>query len=374
MKSGKFIEKLHISTAYIFCNIPLFILELLLLAVTLYAANFIVKMTMIQRVSINEADIVVNERAEEEVTVKEPGDSESVLGDTGFKNIALFGVDSRDGSLDMGRSDTIMIASINLETHEIRLVSVYRDTFLNVGNDSYNKCNVAYAKGGAKQAMNMLNRNFDLDVTDYVTVGFDGLIKAIDALGGVEIDVKENEIVHLNNYQKSMFMEDENDTANLNEDIEEVTKSGLQTLSGLQATAYCRIRYVGDDYARTERQRSVIKAMLEKAATVSPTKLTSTAYAIMPYMSTSFTIGEILAVVGDVKQYSMAESSGLPYEEYRTAGNLGSYGSCIVPVTLSQNVVELHGSLFGEEDYRVSSEVSLISSEIEEKTDRYLNE
>lgn len=365
-------SKLNIRTRYLTCNIPLLILEIVLLAAALYSADFVRKMTSIRKVDINEADIVINKKVEEKQESDKEGAAAEEAGKKPYVNVALFGVDSRSGGLDKGRSDTIMIASIDTSTHEISLVSVYRDTYLNLGDDTYNKCNAAYAKGGAKQAMSMLNKNLDLDISDYVTVGFDGLIKAIDALGGVEIDVKDNEIIHLNNYQKSMFMKDENDTANLNEDIVEVTKSGLQTLSGLQATAYCRIRYVGDDYARTERQRAVIKAMLQKASKVSPAKLTSTAYAMMPYMSTSFSVVELLTVLGDIGQYSMKDSTGFPYTEYRTAANLGSCGACIVPLTLSENVMELHGSLFEAEAYSVSPTVTEVSAVIEDKTAKYI--
>ena len=124
---------------------------------------------------------------------------------TGYTNIALFGVDSRNGALDKGtRTDTIIIASINNATKEVKLMSVYRDTYLNLSNDKYNKCNSAYAKGGPAQAISMLNMNLDLDITDFVTVGFGGLRDAIDELGGVEVDVEESVINHLNNYQISM--------------------------------------------------------------------------------------------------------------------------------------------------------------------------
>lgn len=121
---------------------------------------------------------------------------------SGYRNVALFGVDARDKSLGKGnRTDTIIVASINETTKEVKLVSVYRDTYLNIGNDSYNKANSAYAKGGPLQAINMLNMNLDLNITDYVTVGWAGVADTIDALGGVEIDVDESEINHLNNYQ-----------------------------------------------------------------------------------------------------------------------------------------------------------------------------
>ena len=135
----------------------------------------------VERKEINQEQIIINEEVKE--TQKEEVEKKV---SKGYRNIALFGVDARDGELGRGtRSDTIIIASINQDTQEIKLVSVFRDTYLNLGNDSYNKCNAAYAQGGPEQAINMLNTNLDLDITDYVTVGFGGLIDSVDALGGI---------------------------------------------------------------------------------------------------------------------------------------------------------------------------------------------
>ena len=243
-------------------RIIFFAVEIVALIVLLIAIVGVNMVTKIDKIKINEEDIVVNPQVENNKEMK------------GYRNIALFGVDSRKGKLGKGsRSDTVMIASINQDTGDVKLVSVYRDTYLNLGTDSYNKANAAYAQGGPEQAINMLNMNFDLDITEYVTVGFDALIETIDELGGIDIDVHDNEIDHLNNYQRSMFVENENDA--LNENIVKVTHSGMQTLSGLQATAYCRIRYVGDDFGRAERQRKVLMACMDKAKTMSPTTLVS---------------------------------------------------------------------------------------------------
>ncbi|MDO4284005.1 MAG: LCP family protein, partial [Eubacteriales bacterium] len=174
-------------------HIPLLILELALIAAGAVVLAFVVKMTgSVQKVSIDTSNLVINTPVSYATEKRE----------LGYRNIALFGVDARNGDLGAGtRSDTIIVMSINQDGKEISLVSVYRDTYLNLGDDTYNKCNAAYAKGGPEQAINMLNMNLDLDITDYVTVGFAGLIGAIDKLGGVEIDVQEVEIQHLNNYQ-----------------------------------------------------------------------------------------------------------------------------------------------------------------------------
>ena len=206
----------------------------------------------------------------------------------GYMNIALFGVDAKnEKELYKGsRSDTIMIASINLESGDIKLVSVYRDTYLNLGTDKYNKCNGAYSAGGAEQAVRMLNMNLDMDITDFITVGYAGLAEVIDGLGGVWIDVDKDEMKHINNYQYSIIGKyaskyitvpsDLNFTPDdyfKNYDVELVTEPGYQRLNGLQATAYCRIRYVGSDFQRTERQREVIRAIEAQAKQASITTL-----------------------------------------------------------------------------------------------------
>ncbi|MDE6405932.1 MAG: LCP family protein, partial [Lachnospiraceae bacterium] len=285
----------------------------------------------------------------------------------GYRNIALFGVDARDGELGRGtRSDTIMIASINQDTQEIRLISVFRDTYLNLSNDSYNKCNTAYAQGGPEQAINMLNMNLDLDITDYVTIGFSGLIDAVDALGGVEIEITDSEISHLNNYQLCMAEE-------LGVDYTPVTQSGRQLLNGMQATAYCRIRYTrGDDFRRAERQRDVISAMMDKAGGASVSTLTDMVNAVLPQVETSLNVNEILSVLGSVAGYNMTASDGFPFEGGRAGANVGSKGSCVIPIDLEENVRQLHQILYPEESYRPSSQVQRINGEIIEQTSEFI--
>ena len=265
-------------------RIILFTVEIVALVVLLAALVSVLMITKMDKVKINPEDIAVNPEVEENTEMK------------GYRNIALFGVDSRTGKLGKGnRSDTIMIASINQDTGDVKLVSVYRDTYLNLGTDAYNKANAAYAQGGPEQAINMLNMCFDLNIQEYVTVGFDALIETIDALGGIQIDVHENEIEHLNNYQRSMFSEDENDA--LNENIVKVTKPGLQTLNGLQATAYCRIRYVGDDFGRAERQRKVLLACLDKAKQANPATLVEILNKVLEHVYTNIGVEEMACLL-----------------------------------------------------------------------------
>ena len=340
-------------------RIIFFAVEIVALIVLLIAIVGVNMVTKIDKIKINEEDIVVNPQVENNKEMK------------GYRNIALFGVDSRKGKLGKGsRSDTVMIASINQDTGDVKLVSVYRDTYLNLGTDSYNKANAAYAQGGPEQAINMLNMNFDLDITEYVTVGFDALIETIDELGGIDSDVHDNEIDHLNNYQRSMFVENENDA--LNENIVKVTHSGMQTLSGLQATAYCRIRYVGDDFGRAERQRKVLMACMDKAKTMSPTTLVSILNKVMENVYTNLDVTEMASILSDVANYQIVAQDGVPFEDSRTTGTVGKKGSCVIPLDLETNVVKLHELLFDVTEYEPSDQVKQYSQKVQADTRQYI--
>ena len=289
-----------------------------------------------------------------------------------YTNYALFGVDSRSNKLASGtRTDTIMTLFINNENGEAKLVSLYRDTYLNLGNDVYNKCNAAYAKGGPEQAISMLNMNLDLYITDFVTIGFEGLMKVIDAVGGVEIDVKENEIKHLNNYQASMYATEENPN-NLTTNYTPVTQAGKQTLTGYQAVAYCRIRAVGNDFGRTERQRKVLQAVLDKAKVASPSQLNKIAEEVFPLVATSLDLSEIIGLLANVSSYEIVANSGFPFDTNITTGKIGSKGSCVVPLDLTTNVTMLHEYLYPDVEYSPSPEVLEYSRIIEEHTSPYV--
>lgn len=354
-KSGKG-KKRKNKTGRIF----LFIAEIVILIVLLLVLYAVLKTDKVEKINIKEENIVVNEQVAENESMK------------GYRNIALFGVDSRDKTLGKGnRSDTIMVASINQDTGDVKLISVYRDTYMNLGNDSYNKCNAAYAKGGPEQAINMLNMNLDLNITDYVTIGFTGLIEVIDALGGVEMEVTEAEIVHLNNYQISMVgttTDGKTFVATEGKDYTAVTTPGVQKLNGLQATAYCRIRYVGDDYQRTERQRNVLTAVLEKAKKADVSTLNKILNEALDNVSTSLDVDEMVAVMSELTKYNIVVKDGFPFEEYRSSGNVGAKGSCVIPADLTSNVKKLHGILFDQPDYEVSGEVQSYSQIIHNDT------
>ena len=348
----------------ILITVEVFVLFLMLMA--LYVVSLYGK---IDKTDIAEEDIVINEGiAKVETVDKDDIETNNISSGHmgGYRNVALFGVDSRDNSLGKGtRSDTIIIASINEETKEVKLVSVYRDTYLNLGNDSYGKANAAYAQGGPLQAINMLNMNLDMNITDYVTVGWAGVADTIDALGGVEIEVDEAEISHLNNYQVETSKSLGYDS------FERVTKTGMQTLNGIQAVSYCRIRYTaGDDFKRAERQQEVIQAILDKAKSGNISALNKAANTIFEEISTSLTLAECMELLSDVASYSIGATGGFPNEQYRTTGSVGA-ASCVISTDLKEDVVALHQFMFGDTTgYTPSSQVETISSQVHSRTGR----
>jgi len=286
----------------------------------------------------------------------------------GYMNIALFGLDAETDNQLYGssRSDSTMIASINLDTGDIKLVSVYRDTYMNIGTDKYQKCNAAYAFGGAEQAVKMLNMNLDMDITNFVAVGYKGLSSVIDGLGGVYVDVDSEELKHINNYQVGV--------ANvLKTDYTPVSSTGYQLLNGLQATAYCRIRQTaGSDFKRTARQREVLMAIEEQAKKTDLATLTKVFNDCIGNIYTSLDSKDILELLKDITKYSIVEEDGFPQEDMRGNANVGAYGACVIPLSLEDNVVWLHQFLFGDEDYTVTDSVKEYSQKIQADTTQYL--
>ena len=283
----------------------------------------------------------------------------------GYTNIALFGLDNRsNGSFEAGNSDVIMIASINNDTKEVRLVSVFRDTFLNVGSDSTNnfrKANYAYNKGGAEEAVRMLNRNLDLDIQDYVVVDFQAVTEAIDLLGGVEVEIDTAEAKWMDFYI--------NETALVTgHEAHSITQPGTYTLDGVQATSYCRIRYTaGDDFKRAQRQREVIAKMVEKAKNADLFTINKIIDSVLDDISTNFTAGEMISLASQLMNYELADTTGFPF--HLTTANLGgSKGSVVIPCDLVTNVTDLHKYLFNDFNYTPSNTVTSFSQAVIQET------
>ncbi len=275
----------------------------------------------------------------------------------GYTDIALFGVDSRGGNWKSGvQSDCIIVASLNNKTKEIKLVSVYRDTLLDVTGDNLRKCNSAYNIGGGKQATEMLNRNLDLKIQDYVAVDWAGVIEAIDLLGGVEIEIQEEEVYFINK-----FMQETADSAG--KQVTPIQRAGLQTLNGVQATTYCRVRSTaGSDFTRTERQRRVIEQMLVKASESDLNTILKIVDKVYLKVNQSLGKDKIIEYAKAFAKYKVVGTEGFPME--KATAVISGKGDVVVPMDLTTNVQMLHEFLYGTENYTPSSKVHNISAEI----------
>ena len=306
----------------------------------------------IQETDLQEQDIVTNDQAPQM---------------TGYTTYALFGLDhrSRNEKLNTENSDTIIIASINNDTKAVKLVSVYRDTLLNVKDDTYSKANAAYALGGPAQAVNMLNTNLDLNITDYVSIDFDALVTVVDCLGGLDIPLSYAEIVHMNNYCVETAEETGKSYTPVElpepkpEDQEAIV--GTYHLNGVQATSYCRIRYTASlDMRRTERQRRVIQMIVDKAKKAGLSTIFDIMDQVFPMVKTSVSKTEILKLIPAMIGYCIDETTGFP-QDYKFAT---VKGSVIVPTTLDSNVLKLHQFLYGNTNYTPTQDVLNKSAQI----------
>ena len=279
-----------------------------------------------------------------------------------YTTIAVFGLDNRTaGRLSRGNSDVIMLFSINEDTKEIKVASVYRDTYLDVTDgDGYNKANAAYAYGGPAQAINMLNINLDLNIEDYVAIDFKSVATVVDLLGGIEMTITDAEahwmIGHIN------------ETAQIiGKPAKQLPGGGTYTLDGVQAVAYARVRQTaGSDFKRTERQREVVQKMVEKAQKSDLVTINKIIDQVFPLVETSLTQADILMLAKDAFSYSMGETCGFPFD--KTGMHVGKITYAQVPADLKSNVEQLHAFLYENEEYEMSAMVQLISDEIVERS------
>lgn len=298
---------------------------------------------------------IAGEIDKEDVNIELDSETAEIL--KGYTNIALFGLDNRtNGNYDGGNSDCIMIASINNDSKEVKILSVYRDTFLNVKDDTYAKINSAYAYGGPKGAVAALNKNLNLDIVDYVAVDFGAIVKAVDLLDGIELTITDEEA----KWMDSTYIDEINKVTD--HSSSKLNGGGTYTVDGVQALAYCRVRYTaGDDFKRTERQREVLTKMIEKAKGSKFSTISSLINSMLDDISTSFTSKDMLALASQVMDYELTDTHGWPFE--LCTGSYGSKGSLVVPTDLETNVKELHEYLFNEKN-NISNTVSGISDYI----------
>ena len=337
----------------------MFALEIIVLVVLMGGLFVYAKLGKLNHETINEEELDVNESVTENQVMK------------GYTTIALVGIDSRDDKLKSDwNSDTMIIASINNDTKKVKLVSVYRDTYLCLGededeNNSYGLANSAYCTGGAKKMINMLNKNLDMNISDFVTVNFQAVAETVELLGGIDVEMKKEEVVHLNNY----CVETSEVTGMDYTPLEEI--EGVHHLNGVQAVAYARIRKTsGNDFRRAARQRDVIYRIVEKAKNSSIATLNTVLDKIFPMIYTSLTEKEILSMGMNMLSYDIEDQTGFPFDHLYgdTVKEAMDGVDCVLPITLESNVIKLHEFLYPEDSYVPSNEVKTYSQEIIDKS------
>ena len=288
------------------------------------------KLNKLQRIDIKEEELMVSSQAEASLS--------------NYRNIAIFGIDSREDTYEKGnRSDCIIIASINNTTKEVKLISVYRDTYVQIEGHGLDKITHAYSYGSAPLAISTLNTNLDLNIKEFITVNFDAVKEIIDSIDGITMPITAEEVPH----------------------IPGITKAGTYQLTGEQALAYARIRYAtGGDYKRTERMRDVLTAVANKVKTFDISRLNKLVDTLLPKVYTNIKASDIFAMFPSIPNFKIIQSIGWPYETKGITMDRW-YG---VPITLENNVTKLHNEVFDETNYQPSETVKTISNKIVEKT------
>ena len=310
-----------------FKKIVLVLLIILAILIVTAVGGAYYKLSKIQRITLNEGNLGVSEQAKQNLST--------------YRNIAILGIDSREDSYSKGnRSDCIIIASINNDTKEVKLISVYRDTYVQIEEHGLDKITHAYSFGSAELALNTLNTNFDLNITEFVTINFDAVKEIIDSIGGISMVITDEEVRH----------------------IPGISQAGVYNLSGEQVLAYARIRHAeGGDHKRTERMRDVLAQTVNKVKTFDAIQLNSLVDTLLPKVYTNISSSEIISLIPSISSYKVKESIGWPYEtEGKTIDKIW-YG---IPITLESNVTQLHKDAFKETNYTPSETVKQISNSI----------
>lgn len=276
----------------------------------------------------------------------------------GYWTVAMFGVDSRDSLVGSGtNADAQIICSINRATGDIRLVSVFRDTYLlnDLVSGSYGKVNQSYFLKGAAGNAAVLGTNLDITIDDYVAFNWKAVADAINLLGGIELELTKAEYFYMNAFITETAAATGVSSAHLD-------GPGIQHLDGVQAVAYMRLRLMDTDFRRTERQREVIGKVLEKAKSADFTTLLQVIDAVVPQIGVTLDVDDLVEIAGNIKKYHISETTGFPFD--REEANMGKKGACVIPNTLESNVEQLHRFLYDDADYTCSDQVKEISREI----------
>lgn len=341
-RQGKDKKKYKINKWKVIRNIVIILLGLFLIITGMFFAltrNF-------DKVDTSKADFAISQKAEE--------------GLSNYRNIAILGVDARaDEGYDGSRTDAVIVMSINKKNGDVRLISVMRDSYLKMGyfdgEPILDKLTHAHHYAGGVNTCAAMNQSMDLNIDEFIIFNWKAVADIVDSLGGITINVKENEIEDMNRYG--------NESAkNVGGEYKKIEKAGRQKLNGAAAVTYCRIRKTsGGDAGRGTRYKKVVKAVVKKAM-VNPTKLIKMSKDIFPNIRTNMSQTELYTMALGFPIYDFQPSISWPKEYY--AGLLGDGVAYVVPDTLESEVKKLHKKAFGQDKYKVSKTCAEISEQI----------
>lgn len=339
-KNGK--KKYRLNKFKLFRNILILILILAIAGTGLFfslTGNF-------DKINTTNANFAISDQVADELS--------------GYRNIAILGVDARaDEGYDGSRTDAIIVMSIKKSNGDIRLISVMRDSYLKMGyfegEPILDKITHAHHYAGGMNTVAALNQSMDLNIKEFVIFNWKAVADAVDCFGGIEINVKANEIEDLNKYGNETAM-------NVGGEYKKITKTGVQTLDGVQATTYCRIRKSsGGDEGRGQRYKKVVAAVM-KQAIKQPWKLSELSKTVFPNIRTNMSQTDMFSAVLRAPGYEIKKSISWPKEYY--SGYLSDGIAYVVPTTLESEVQDLYKKAFGLDNYSVSGTCRQISDEI----------
>ena len=292
----------------------------------------------------------------------------------GYKTVAVFGVDSRNGSVAKGaNADVNILINLNVENGDVQLISLYRDLYLSVTDGNlYDKLNSAYRRGGPEGAVKVINKNFDLNIVNFFSFNWKAVADGISLLGGVDLEISKAEYKYMNAFIHETCIATGIDAKN--PAAHYIKSTGMQHLDGVQAVAYGRLRLMDSDFQRVDRQKKIISLCLEKAKNIDLNTLRTIIEAVLPQIAYEFDFNEMVSLLRLINNVTITESTACPELSNVVSMEMGSAGMCVVPINLEKAVSKLHSVLFNEDDYKVSDAVRRYSNRISEMRHKHQEE
>ncbi|MDF2472229.1 MAG: hypothetical protein K0R21_11 [Anaerocolumna sp.] len=268
--------------------------------------------------------------------------STAMIYDNEVLNVLLIGSDTREAG-GSGRSDAMIIISINKKMKKIVATSILRDIYLQIPGRSNNRINSAFASGGADLLMETIEQNFKIQIDRYASIDFYSFMEIVDAVGGVTLEITEAEIPIINEYVRNL-----NGLTDQEEETDILTEAGTFLLNGKQALGYARNRYIGTDFERTARQRRVLEQIFNNVKGLNLIELNNLLNVILPGITTNLTEGEIFSMILSLPTYSgyALDQWSLPIED--SYNFLRIRGMDVIGIDFQLNIDEIHNRLYGE--------------------------